>query len=61
MDKKDNVFSGEYARELGTDARPEPTEEKGQAQTVGGKTGYYDRCDKSKPYRITIKAREIKE
>ena len=61
MDKKGSVFSGEYAKESGTDAQTEPTEEKKPAQTVAGEVDYYDTCDKSKPYRIITKAREIKE
>ena len=61
MDKKNNVFSEEYTKESGTNVPTEPTEEKKQAETVAGKTGYYDKYDKSKPYRIIIKAREIKE
>ena len=42
MDKKGSVFSGEYAKESGTDAQTEPTEEKKPAQTVAGEVDYYD-------------------
>jgi len=58
MDKKNNVFSEEYATESSTDVPSEPTEEKKRVQTVAGKIGYYD---KSKPYRVIIRAKEIKE
>lgn len=58
MDKKNNVFSEEYAAESSTDVPSEPTEEKEQVQTVTGGIGYYD---KSKPHRVIIRAKEIKE
>ena len=58
MDKKDNEFSEEYAKESSTDVPTEPTDEKKQVQTVAGEIGYYG---KSKPYRVIIRAKEIKE
>ena len=58
MDKTNNVFSEEYAIESSTDFPSEHPEEKKQDQTVAGEIGYYD---KSKPYRIVIRAKEIKE
>lgn len=58
MDKKNKVFSEEYAVESSTDVPSEPTEEKKQDETVAGEIGYYD---KSKPYRVIIRAKEIKE
>lgn len=61
MDKKSTVFSEEYAKESGTDAPTEPTEQKEQVSTVAGETGYHDRYDKSKPYRVIIRARQVKE
>jgi len=58
MDKKTNVFSEEYAIESSTDVLSEPSEEEKQVQTVTGEIEYYD---KVKPYRVIIRAREIKE
>ena len=60
MDKESDIFQEEYAEESSTNTLSKPTkkkeEEKQQIQTVTGQKDY----DKSKPYRITIRAKEIK-
>ena len=58
MDKTTNAFSEEDAVEQSTNFPKESTEEKKQDQTVAGEIGYYD---ESKPRRVIIKAKEIKE
>ena len=58
MDKKNNVCHEDYAIESSTDVPTELAEEERQVQTVSGGIGYYD---KSKPYRVKIRAKEIKE
>lgn len=61
MDKESDIFHEEYAIESSTDTLSKPPEkkeeEKQQNQTVSGQIDY----DKSKPHRVTIKAREIKQ
>lgn len=58
MVNKNNVFSDEYGQESSTDVPTGDTEEETQARTVTGRSGYYD---KSKPHRVIIRAKEIKE
>jgi hypothetical protein len=61
MDKESDIFYEEYAIESSTDTLSKPPKKKErkkqQNQTVSGQIDY----DKSKPYRVTIKAREIKQ
>lgn len=62
MDKESDIFQEEYAVVPSTNTLSKPTkrkkeEEKQQIQTVTGQKDY----DKSKPYRVTIRAREIKQ
>lgn len=61
MDKETDISNEEYAVESSTDALSKSIEikeeEKQQNQTATGQIDY----DKSKPYRVTIKAREIKQ
>ena len=55
MEKDSDVFSEEYAAKSSTDAPSKTGEEEKKDETVAGKV-----FDKSKPYRITIRAKEIK-
>jgi hypothetical protein len=61
MDKESDIFQEEYAVGSSTNTLSKPAktkeEEKPQIQTVTGQKDY----DKSKPYRVTIRAQEIKE
>lgn len=56
MDKNNDAFSKEYPIESSTDAPSKTAEEKEQDETIARKAGYYD---KSKPYRVIIRAKEI--
>lgn len=56
MDKNNDAFSKEYPIESSTDAPSKTAEEKEKDETIARKSGYYD---KSKPYRVIIRAKEI--
>lgn len=62
MNKQYDVFDEEYVEKSSTDVIGKITvikkeEEKQQNQTVTGQKDY----DKAKPYRVTIRAQEIKQ
>ena len=58
MDKENSVFSEEYAIESSTDVPSKSTEEEHEEHTVSGQIRHYD---KSRPYRVILRAKEIKQ
>jgi hypothetical protein len=59
MVSTESESSEKYSTKSSTEASVKPVEETKQwDQTTSGQIGYYD---KSKPYRVIIKAKEIKQ
>ncbi len=56
MEKDNDVFSEDYAAKSSTDTQNKTDEEEKKDETVAGKI-----YNKSKPYRITLRAKEIRK